>query len=159
MAPATLARLVATKRFTSKKGDLPMVIRLNTLTILSLFGDVEEVSYGDLGWADAEIAQLCQVLPLCTRVMKLILYKNAISDAGLSALASVFAKGALAQVTYLFLQENSIGDEGLSALASACASGALAQLRSLYVGGNPTSQQSKDALKTALGKTQCTVNF
>ena len=49
---------------------------------------------------------------------------------------------------------------GLAALADdACAKGALAHLRSLYIGDNPTSQQSKDALKTALGKTRCTVYF
>ena len=37
LSPAAMARLVARKRFTSKKGDLPMVIALNTRTILSIF--------------------------------------------------------------------------------------------------------------------------
>ena len=37
LTPAAMARLVARKRFTSKKGDLPMVIALNTRTILSIF--------------------------------------------------------------------------------------------------------------------------
>ena len=35
MAPAAMARLVASRRFTSKKGDLPLVIELNTRMILS----------------------------------------------------------------------------------------------------------------------------
>eukprot|EP00966_Prymnesium_polylepis_P104072 2410008-Prymnesium_polylepis.1 len=53
MAPAALACLVASKRFTSKKGDLPMVIELNTCTIISLFRDVNELSYANLGWGNA----------------------------------------------------------------------------------------------------------
>ena len=42
---AAMARLVARKRFTSKKGDLPMVIALNTRTILSIFRDMKMVKY------------------------------------------------------------------------------------------------------------------
>ena len=52
MAPSTLARLVASKRFTSKKGDLPMVIELNTRTIVTLFRDVAELGYTELFYAD-----------------------------------------------------------------------------------------------------------
>ena len=82
-----------------------------------------------------------------------------ISASALTALADACAKGALAQVTFLGLTKNKIGDAGLAALADACAKGALAQLRSLYIENNPTSKQSKDALKAALGRTRCTVNF
>eukprot|EP00966_Prymnesium_polylepis_P048847 1130514-Prymnesium_polylepis.1 len=107
MAPAALARLVATKRFTSKKGDLPMVIELNTRTIISLFCDVAELAYTDLGWGDEEVVQLCEVLPFCQSLNKLLLYNNAIGDAGMRVLSDMFARGAMAQLTYRYLNLNS----------------------------------------------------
>ena len=61
-----MARLVARKRFTSKKGDLPMVIALNTRTILSIFRDMKMIAYSEVGWGDDEAVQLAEVLPLCT---------------------------------------------------------------------------------------------
>ena len=64
LTPAAMARLVARKRFTSKKGDLPMVIALNTRTILSIFRDMKELKYADVGWGDDEAVQLAEVLPL-----------------------------------------------------------------------------------------------
>eukprot|EP00966_Prymnesium_polylepis_P194465 4508236-Prymnesium_polylepis.1 len=97
MAPAALARLVASKCFTSKNGDLPMVIELNTCTIISLFRDV---GYTDLGWRDAEVGQLCDVLPFCRSLSKLLLYGNKISDEGMQLLSTALASGALAQLTY-----------------------------------------------------------
>ena len=65
LSPAAMARLVARKRFTSKKGDLPMVIALNTRTILSIFRDMKELAYVKVGWGDDEVVQLAVVLPLC----------------------------------------------------------------------------------------------
>ena len=76
MTPAALARLVASKRFTSKKGDLPMVIELNTRTIISLFRDVVELGYTGLDWGDKEMVQLCKVLPFCRSLTKLLLYQE-----------------------------------------------------------------------------------
>ena len=98
MAPAAMARLVASKRFTSKKGDLPMVIELNTRTIISLFDSVTELGYGDLGWGDVEVAQLCEVLPFCKSVKTLQLYGNKIGNAGLKAFSEAIASGSLAQL-------------------------------------------------------------
>ena len=95
MTPAALARLVASKRFTSKKGDLPMVIELNTRTIISLFRDVVELGYTGLDWGDAEMVQLCKVLPFCGSLTKLMLYKNKFGDESMIALAGVVSKGAL----------------------------------------------------------------
>ena len=66
LSPAAMARLVARKRFTSKKGDLPMVIALNTRTILSIFRDMKELVYVKVGWGDDEAVQLAEVLPLRT---------------------------------------------------------------------------------------------
>ena len=70
------------------------------------------------------------------------------------------SKEALASLQTLRLGGNLIGDDGLKALAEACrASGALDKLQSLYLGGNPVSQKSKDAIKSAMAKTSCSVNF
>ena len=61
LSPAAMARLVARKRFTSKKGDLPMVIALNTRTILSIFRDMKVIRYASIGWGDDEAVQLAEV--------------------------------------------------------------------------------------------------
>ena len=99
MTPVDLARLVASKRFTSKKGDLPMVIELNTRTIIALFRDVVELGYTELGWGDAEMVQLCEVLPFCRSLTRLILYKNQFGDESMVALAGALSKGALDHLT------------------------------------------------------------
>ena len=118
--------------------------------------DLSENQIGDVGLT--ALADACAKGALAN-LEELHLPVNRFGDAGLTALADACAKGALAQVTDLRLLNNNIGDAGLAALADACANGALAQLQSLYIGNNPASQQSKDALKTTLGKTQCTVDF
>ena len=128
MTPVDLARLVASKRFTSKKGDLPMVIELNTRTIIALFRDVVELGYTELGWGDAEMVQLCEVLPFCRSLTRLILYKNQFGDESMVALAGALSKGALVKCTYISLAGNQIGDAGLSAFAGALSSGALDHL-------------------------------
>ena len=62
LSPAAMARLVARKRFTSKKGDLPMVIALNTRTILSIFRDMKMIKYLRVDWGDDEVVQLAEVV-------------------------------------------------------------------------------------------------
>ena len=112
LSPAAMARLVARKRFTSKKGDLPMVIALNTRTILSIFRDMKVIKYLKVGWGDDEAVQLAEVLPLCTSATELSLKSNKISDRGAKALAAAFAEGALPKLKVLSLFNNQLGDEG-----------------------------------------------
>ena len=50
-----------------------------------------------------------------------------------AALGSLIGSGALASVIALDISHNHVGDAGLSALASACADGALASLGVLFV--------------------------
>ena len=149
MAPGALARLLARKRFTSKKADLPMVVELNTRTILSLFADAEELGYAKLGWRDADLVQLCEVLPLCSALQRLMLYENVLTEAGLQAFAKVCASGAMAKLKKLDLEKNQIGDVGCTALASACATGALAQLEILNLDGNQIGDAGVSALASA----------
>ena len=51
-----------------------MVIALNTRTILSIFRDMKELKYREVGWGDEEAVQLAEVLPLCTSATKLDLH-------------------------------------------------------------------------------------
>ena len=152
LTPAAMARLVARKRFTSKKGDLPMVIALNTRTILSIFRDMKELQYSGVGWGDDEAVQLAEVLPLCTSATKLYLNNNKISDRGAKALAAAFAEGAMPKLEKLYLHYNQIGDEGAVALAEAVGKGALPELRQLHLDGDKLSQTAKDALKAVKAK-------
>tara|TARA_B100000405_G_scaffold86964_1_gene60232 strand:- start:4 stop:471 length:468 start_codon:yes stop_codon:yes gene_type:complete len=147
-----MARLVARKRFTSKKGDLPMVIALNTRTILSIFRDMKVVKYASIGWGDDEAVQLAEVLPLCTSATELNLGANKISDRGAKALAAAFAEGAMPKLEELYLWDNQIGDEGAVALAEAVGKGALPELKDPVLAGNKLSQTAKDAWKAVKAK-------
>ena len=147
-----MARLVARKRFTSKKGDLPMVIALNTRTILSIFRDMKELTYERTGWGDDEAVQLAEVLPLCTSATELFLEFNKISDRGAKALAAAFAEGAMPKLEVLNLSYNQIGDEGAVALAEAVGKGALPELKELELRSNKLSQTAKDAWEAVKAK-------
>ena len=147
-----MARLVARKRFTSKKGDLPMVIALNTRTILSIFRDMKMVKYREVDWGDDEAVQLAEVLPLCTSATELNLGNNKISDRGAKALAAAFAEGAMPELEKLYLNTNQIGDEGAVALAEAVGKGALPELKGLYLNANELSQTAKDAWEAVKAK-------
>ena len=152
LTPAAMARLVARKRFTSKKGDLPMVIALNTRTILSIFRDMKKLTYYQVGWGDDEAVQLAEVLPLCTSATELNLNGNKISDRGAKALAAAFAEGALPELEKLYLSTNQFGDEGAVALAEAVGKGALPKLKILALQSNKLSQTAKDAWEAVKAK-------
>ena len=148
-----MARLVARKRFTSKKGDLPMVIALNTRTILSIFRDMKVLKYMDVGWGDDEAVQLAEVLPLCTSATELHLSFNKISDRGAKALAAAFAEGAMPNLEVLDLgRNNQIGDEGAKALAEAVGKGALPKLEEFRLFSNQIGDNGAKALAEAIGK-------
>ncbi len=152
LSPAAMARLVARKRFTSKKGDLPMVIALNTRTILSIFRDMKKLEYDGVGWGDDEAVQLAEVLPLCTSATELRLSSNKISDRGAKALAAAFAEGAMPKLEVLHLGVNQIGDEGAVALAEAVGKGAMPELKELNLHGNRIGDEGAVALAEAVGK-------
>ena len=152
LSPAAMARLVARKRFTSKKGDLPMVIALNTRTILSIFRDMKVIRYVKVDWGDDEAVQLAEVLPLCTSATVLNLGYNKISDRGAKALAAAFAEGAMPKLEKLDLGQNRIGDQGAKALAEAVGKGALPKLKGLNLGNNKLSQTAKDAWEAVKAK-------
>ena len=129
-----------------------MVIALNTRTILSIFRDMKELKYVEVGWGDDEAVQLAEVLPLCTSATELRLGSNKISDRGAKALAAAFAEGAMPKLEKLFLTYNQIGDEGAVALAEAVGKGALPELKELYLSDNELSQTAKDAWEAVKAK-------
>ena len=55
----------------------------------------------------------------------------------------------IADLEKLALGGNQIGDAGVSALASACASGALDHIKDLYLNSNPISKQAQDTMRAA----------
>ena len=129
-----------------------MVIALNTRTILSIFRDMKELTYYEVGWGDDEAVQLAEVLPLCTSATELWLGANEISDRGAKALAAAFAEGAMPKLERLYLNDNQIGDEGAMALAEAVGKGALPKLKKLDLGNNKLSQTAKDAWEAVKAK-------
>ena len=158
LSPAAMARLVARKRFTSKKGDLPMVIALNTRTILSIFRDMKKLVYKSVGWGDDEAVQLAEVLPLCTSATLLNLGNNKISDRGAKALAAAFAEGAMPKLEKLYLNVNKIGDDGAVALAEAVGKGA-PNLQELYLGDNKLSQTGREACEAVMKAKRYTLRW
>jgi len=109
LPPAAMARLVASRRFTSKKGDLPMVIEINTRTILSTFRDIRDLDYRGLGWGDAEVAQLCEVLPLCRSLRGLNLYGNPIGKRGENAVTALVRDGKLPLIDSILTHHFNVG--------------------------------------------------
>lgn len=152
MHPDTLAKLLATKRFTSPKADRPLVERLYRATLRSVLGGATVLAFPRSGWADDEMVELCNVLPLCKRCVRLELHANECGDVGAAALAAAAQRGALPRVETIYLEGNRVGDSGCATLTAAVRAGALPRLRELTVAGNPASFESKAELMRALGE-------
>jgi len=84
------------KSFTNGKDDKPLVKRLYEAAFEEQFGKATELSYQDIGWGDAEAAQLVELLAsgAAPRLEKLELCGNKIGDEGCKALAAALKEGA-----------------------------------------------------------------
>jgi len=91
LAPAEFQHQLEQKSFTSKKADLPTVMRLYEQAFESRLADVQSYSLEGLGWCDGEAKQL----------------------------ASVLATGALPKLAYINLRGNPIGLDGWKAIVAA----------------------------------------
>ena len=100
LLPSAFAAELEKKSFTNGKDDKPLVKRLYEAAFEEQFGKATELLYIDLGWGDAEAAQLAEVL----------------------------ASGAAPRLWWLDLRGNEIGDEGCKALAAALKEGAAPSL-------------------------------
>uniref|UniRef100_A0A0D3KKN8 Uncharacterized protein n=1 Tax=Emiliania huxleyi (strain CCMP1516) TaxID=280463 RepID=A0A0D3KKN8_EMIH1 len=101
LLPSAFAAELEKKSFTNGKDDKPLVKRLYEAAFNEQFGKATALLYQDLGWGDAEAAQLAEVL----------------------------ASGAAPRLETLYLNENEIGDEGCKALAAALKEGAAPSLK------------------------------
>ncbi|EOD40575.1 hypothetical protein EMIHUDRAFT_222693 [Emiliania huxleyi CCMP1516] len=140
LLPSAFAAELESKSFTNGKDDKP----------LEQFGKVTVLIYGDLGWGDAEVAQLAEVLAsgAAPRLEKLWLNYNQIGDEGCKALAAALGKeGAVPRLETLSLVGNKIGDEGCKALAAAIGKeGTAPRLETLYLEGNQIGEEGCKAL-------------
>ena len=62
LLPAAFAAELETKSFTNGKDDKPLVKRLYEAAFEEQFGKATKLNYSNLGWGDAEAAQLAEVL-------------------------------------------------------------------------------------------------
>lgn len=115
--PASMAQLLAQRRFTSQKSDLPTVIDINVRTILSVFRDVTVLFYSPACWDDEDVLQLCKALPLATNVKELWVTGSDMTDVGALNLAKWVA--TTKTLENLDLNGHRIGRMGKSALHSA----------------------------------------
>ncbi|EOD17328.1 hypothetical protein EMIHUDRAFT_355829, partial [Emiliania huxleyi CCMP1516] len=144
LLPSAFAAELEKKSFTNGKDDKPLVKRLYEAAFKEQFGKATELSYMDLGWGDAEAAQLAEVLAsgaaprleklylegAAPRLEDLYLGNNEIGDEGCKALAAALGKeGAAPRLEVLDLLGNRIGDEGCKALAAALKEGAAPSLK------------------------------
>ena len=109
------------KIFTNGKDDKPLVKRLYEDAFEEQFGKATMLSYSNLGWGNAEAAQLAEVLGsgAAPQLKKVVLQLNEIGDEGCKALAAALKEGAAPRLVMLELDKNKIGDEGCKALAAA----------------------------------------
>lgn len=107
--------------------------------------------YAHAGWGDAEACTLAVALPLAVGLRQLELGDNHIGDAGVTAIATAMAAGAIPRVEGIFLHSNAIGKRGMAALAQALAGGAAPALRRIFLDGNPASREPEcEAVKEVL---------
>ncbi|EOD26952.1 hypothetical protein EMIHUDRAFT_236263 [Emiliania huxleyi CCMP1516] len=156
LLPSAFAAELETKSFTNGKDDKPLVKRLYEAAFKEQFGKATVLFYNNLGWGDAEAAQLAEVLAsgAAPRLETLYLGENKIGDEGCKALVAALGKeGAAPRLEKLDLNWNKIGDEGCKALAAALGKeGAAPRLETLYLGENKIGDEGCKALAAALGK-------
>ena len=157
LLPSAFAAELEDKSFTNGKDDKPLVERLYEAAFQEQFGKATGLRYGDLGWGDAEAAQLADVLAsgAALRLERLELRMNKIGDEGCEALAAALGKeGAAPRLEVLDLEFNAIGDEGCKALAAALGKeGAVPRLEMLILDCNfQISDEGCKALAAAIKK-------
>ena len=152
MGPHEAARLLASRRFTSKKADLATVISLSAKTIYSFFRHVEELNYSGNPFGDAGALQLVDVLQYCARLASLNLQKCAIGDIGMVAIGK-WLGATSAPVKQTYLSGNPIGLRAAAALAAALKQNLALQELKLYLNFSTTNsslstQERKRAIDT-----------
>ena len=82
--------------------DRAVVAGLYKRTIEEALSQTRELRFVSQGWTDADIAELVQVLPLCTELRRLALDDNEkLTANGAKALATALGEGAAPKLTHL----------------------------------------------------------
>ena len=146
MAPEAMAELVASKRFTSAKADLPKVIELNVKTMCCIFHEVTTLNYADCGWGADEAVQFAEVLPFCKALESLLLVRNSIGDRGAEAIGRWLPSTTTLKT--LGLISNEIGVQGAAALAEGLKRNS--SVETVYLGMNRLGKDGVHALQEAM---------
>jgi len=155
LLPPQFAVELEKKMFTNGKADRPVVNRVYETAFKVQFDTVQGLYYNELGWGDAELAQLSTVIEgtPTSRLEKLWLQGNQIGDEGAKALAAALSKkpALLLRLNEFNLASNHIGNEGLTALAATFGREGGAP-NALFLGNNHFGDAGLADLLAALGK-------
>jgi hypothetical protein len=150
MAPAAFASMLEAGvasgaiKFTNR-GDVRLVATIYGKAFAAEMAAVVLLSYGDLGWDDAQGRTVCEALRAAhaggglRKVEALWLGRNQMGDGAAAALAALLEEGAMPNLKALWLGNNQIADDGVAALASALRGGALPACTAIDLHGNPGS--------------------
>ena len=97
LTPVEFARQLATKSFTSKKADMPTVLRLYEQAYTSRLGELKSWDLSGLDWDDDAAKQVAAVLAsgVAAKIALINLRGNRITATGLHAIANaVYSRGA-----------------------------------------------------------------
>ena len=150
MAPAAFAVKLESGVATGEvgftnKGDVPLVTGIYDKAFMTEMTKATGLSYGALGWDDAQGVQLCEALRHAhahggLRELKVLrLSYNKLGDGFTTAFVALLDEGGLANVERLHLNGNAISDAGMRELAAAVARGGLPKCTDLYLYDNPGS--------------------
>jgi len=115
-SPETVRRMLQTEKRFTNSSDVSKVADLYA-TFFGKVINVGELKFQGLEWGDADVVELCEVLPRFAAVRTLDLSDNKIGPEGASALGEALKVNAV--MTTLVLNFNRIGDEGAIAIAEA----------------------------------------
>jgi hypothetical protein len=157
-SPETVRRLLQTEKHFTNSSDVSNVADLYA----DFFGKVTTVDaleFQGLEWGDADVVELCEVLPRFAAVRMLDLSENKIGLEGASALGEALKVNAV--VTTLYLSNNSIGDEGAKAIAEALKVNAVVTTLGLFRNnmGDEGAKAIAEALKVNVALTKLLLGY
>jgi hypothetical protein len=144
-SPETVRRLLQTEKRFTNSSDVSKVADLYA-TFFGKVTNVGELKFEGLEWGDADVVELCEVLPRFAVLRTLDLSINKIGPEGASALGEALKVNAV--VTTLFLSENNIGYEGAIAIAEALKVNAV--VTTLWLNSNNIGPEGAIAIAEAL---------
>ena len=115
-SPEMVRRLLHTEKRFMNSSDVSKVADLYA-TFFGKVTNVGELVFQQLEWGDAEVVELCEVLPRFAALKSLDLSINKIGPEGASALGEALKVNPV--LTNLHLGSNDMGDDGAKAIAEA----------------------------------------